>query len=104
MSYQNQSDKDHLDIILGPPAQDKLIETVHIYASKHDVSIDKAWSECAKNTANNLMKPNNNGFNAFSNERAILKQRRGFTTIKLIYPPTNKFKQFIVRFMTWRIQ
>ena len=67
MSYQNQSDKDHLDIILGPPAQDKLIETVHIYASKHDVSIDKAWSECAKNTANNLMKPNNNGFNAFSN-------------------------------------
>ncbi len=44
------------------------------------------------------------GFNAFSNERAILKQRRGFTTIKLIYPPTNKFKRFIVRFMTWRIQ
>ena len=43
------------------------------------------------------------GFNAFSNERAILKQRRGFTTIKLIYPPTNKFKRFIVRFMTWRM-
>jgi aldehyde dehydrogenase (NAD+) len=43
------------------------------------------------------------GFNAFSNERAILKQRRGFTTIKLIYPRTNKFKRFIVRFMTWRM-
>ena len=43
------------------------------------------------------------GFNAFSNERAILKQRRGFTTIKLIYPPTNKLKRFIVRFMTWRM-
>ena len=43
------------------------------------------------------------GFNAFSNERAVLKQMRGFTTIKLIYPPTNKFKRFIVRFMTWRM-
>lgn len=43
------------------------------------------------------------GFNAFSNERAILKQRRGFTTIKLIYLPMNKFKRFIVRFMTWRM-
>ena len=43
------------------------------------------------------------GFNAFSNERAILKQRRGFTTIKLIYPPMNKFKRFIVKFMTWRM-
>ena len=43
------------------------------------------------------------GFNAFSNERAILKQRKTFTTIKLIYPPTNKLKRFIVRFMTWRM-
>jgi aldehyde dehydrogenase (NAD+) len=43
------------------------------------------------------------GFTAFSNERAILKQRKGFTTIKLIYPPTNKFKRFIIRFMTWRM-
>ncbi|MDG2227831.1 MAG: aldehyde dehydrogenase family protein [Flavobacteriales bacterium] len=43
------------------------------------------------------------GFTAFSNERAILKQKRGFTTIKLIYHPTNKFKRFVIRFMTWRM-
>ena len=43
------------------------------------------------------------GFTAFSNERAILKQKRGFTTIKLIYPPANKFKRFVIRFMTWRM-
>ena len=43
------------------------------------------------------------GFTAFSNERAILKQKRGFTTIKLNYPPANKFKRFVIRFMTWRM-
>ena len=43
------------------------------------------------------------GFTAFSNKRAILKQKRGFTTIKLIYPPANKFKRFVIRFMTWRM-
>jgi len=43
------------------------------------------------------------GYLAFSNERAILKQRKGFTTVKLIYPPMSKFKRFIVRFMTWRM-
>jgi aldehyde dehydrogenase (NAD+) len=42
-------------------------------------------------------------FNAFSNERAILKQRKRFTSIKLIYPPTNKLKRFIIKFMTWRM-
>ena len=67
MSYQNQSDKDHLDIILGPPVQEKLIESVHSYASDNDVSIDEAWSECIRNTADNLMKPMKNGFNSFSN-------------------------------------
>jgi len=43
------------------------------------------------------------GFNAFSNERAVLKQRKGFTTVKLIYPPMSKFKRFVIRFMTWRM-
>ncbi len=67
MSYQNQSDKDHLDIIIGPPGQGKLIDSVHDYAEKHNMSIDEAWSECLRNTANNLMKPNENGFNSFTN-------------------------------------
>ena len=67
MSYQDKSDKDHLDIILGPPVQEKLIESVHSYASDNNVSIDEAWSECTRNTADNLMKPTANGFNCFTN-------------------------------------
>jgi len=67
MSYQDKSDIDHLDIILGPPVQEKLIESVHSYASDNNVSIDEAWSECTRNTADNLMKPTKNGFNSFSN-------------------------------------
>ena len=67
MSYQNQSDKDHLDIIIGPPGQDELIDSVHYYATLNDMSIDEAWSECLKNTADNLMKANKNGFNSFTN-------------------------------------
>ena len=67
MSQQNQSDKDHLDIIIGPPGQEELIDSVHDYAEKHNMSIDDAWSECVRNTANNLMKPNENGFNSFTN-------------------------------------
>ena len=67
MSQQNQSDKDHLDIIIGPPAQEKLIDSIHNYAEKHDISIDEAWSKCLENTADNLMKPIANGFNSFTN-------------------------------------
>ena len=67
MSYQNQSDKDHLDIIIGPPGQEELIDSVHDYAEKHNTTIDEAWSECIRNTADNLMKPNENGFNSFTN-------------------------------------
>ena len=67
MSQQNQSDKDHLDIIIGPPAQEKLIDSIHNYAEKHDMSIDEAWSKCLENTADNLMKPIANGFNSFTN-------------------------------------
>ncbi len=44
------------------------------------------------------------GFLAFSNERAVLKQRLGFTMAKLAYPPyTSKFKKWLIRFVTWRI-
>ncbi|WP_037574467.1 aldehyde dehydrogenase family protein [Sporocytophaga myxococcoides] len=39
------------------------------------------------------------GFKAFSNEKAILKQRVGFTAAKLIYPPYNKKVKFIIRFI-----
>ena len=67
MSHQDKSDKDHLDIILGPPVQEKLIESVHSYASTNNVSIDEAWSECIRNTADNLMKPMKNSFNGFTN-------------------------------------
>ena len=67
MSYQNQSDKDHLDIIIGPPGQEKLIDSVHYYAEKHNMTIDEAWSKCLENTADNLMKPIANGFNSFTN-------------------------------------
>lgn len=42
------------------------------------------------------------GFEAFSNERAILKQRVGFTGIKLIYPPYNdKVRKYIKMFFKW---
>ena len=67
MSHQDTSDKDHLDIILGPPVQEKLIESVHSYASTNNVSIDEAWSVCTRNTADNFMKPTANGFNCFTN-------------------------------------
>ncbi|MBP9084011.1 MAG: aldehyde dehydrogenase family protein [Bacteroidia bacterium] len=36
------------------------------------------------------------GFQAFSNERVYFKQRIGFTTAKLLYPPYNKWKQRLV--------
>jgi len=67
MSQRNKSDKDHLDIIIGPPGQEKLIDSIHNYAEKHNTSIDEAWSKCIRNTAENLMKPNENGFNSFTN-------------------------------------
>lgn len=41
------------------------------------------------------------GYKEFTNERAILKQMRGFTTAQLIYPPFNGFKRFVVKLVTW---
>jgi aldehyde dehydrogenase (NAD+) len=42
------------------------------------------------------------GFLAFSNERAVLKQRTGFTTIKMLYPPyTAKVKRIIDLTLKW---
>lgn len=41
------------------------------------------------------------GYDQFTNERSIFTQRRGFTTVKLIHPPYNNFKRFVLKFMTW---
>ncbi len=41
------------------------------------------------------------GFDAFSNQRAVLKQRTGFTTPKLIYPPFTSLKRRILKILTW---
>lgn len=39
------------------------------------------------------------GFIAFSNEKAILKQRTGLTMAKSVYPPYSKFKNFMINLM-----
>lgn len=39
------------------------------------------------------------GFIAFSNEKAVLKQRRGLTMTKTVYPPYSGFKKFMIDFM-----
>ena len=57
MSQQNQSDKDHLDIIIGPPGQERLIDSLYRCAEKHNMTIDEAWSKHVENKADNLMKP-----------------------------------------------
>ncbi|MEQ8907190.1 aldehyde dehydrogenase family protein [Ekhidna sp.] len=39
------------------------------------------------------------GFIAFSNEKAIVKQRKGLTMAKTVYPPYSAFKKFMIDFM-----
>lgn len=42
------------------------------------------------------------GFMDFSNQKAVLKQRTGFTSIKMIYPPyTDKVKRLVKLFVRW---
>ena len=48
MSYQNQFVKDHLDIIIGPPGQEKLIDSLYLCAEKHNMCIDEAWKDWLK--------------------------------------------------------
>ena len=43
------------------------------------------------------------GFLEFSNERSVVRQRVGFTTAKMIYPPYTKLKRKIIHFLTWRL-
>ena len=39
------------------------------------------------------------GFVAFSNEKAIVKQRRGLTMAKIVYPPYSSFKKFMINLL-----
>lgn len=41
------------------------------------------------------------GFLEFTNQRAVLKQRRKLTTSQLIYPKYNYIKNLIIQFITW---
>ena len=43
------------------------------------------------------------GFQAFSNERAVLKQNVGVTTAKLIYPPFTGLKRKLIDIVTWKM-
>ncbi len=43
------------------------------------------------------------GFQEFSNQRAVLKQRVGLTSPKMIYPPYTGFKKKVIKFLTWNV-
>ena len=43
------------------------------------------------------------GYIEFSNQRAVLKQRIGLTSLKLIFPPYTNFKRKLIRFITFRL-
>lgn len=41
------------------------------------------------------------GFDEFTNHKPIVKQRVGFTTSSLVYPPFTPFKRFVIKAITW---
>lgn len=43
------------------------------------------------------------GFYEFSNLKSVLKQRVGFTSLKMIYPPYTNFKKKLIRFIRFRL-
>ena len=43
------------------------------------------------------------GFYEFSNLKSVLKQRVGFTSLKMIYPPYTNFKKKLIRFISFRL-
>jgi aldehyde dehydrogenase (NAD+) len=43
------------------------------------------------------------GFFEFSNQRSVLKQRIGLTSLKKIFPPYTNFKRKLIRFITFRL-
>jgi len=66
MSYQNQSESDHLEIIVGPPGTDKLINSVHNVAAAQNITLDDAWTVYVKLMAEKFIKPNEYGLRDFS--------------------------------------
>ena len=66
MSYQNQSDSHHLSIIIGPPGQENIINSVHNFAAKQDISLDDAWTVYVKSKADYFIEPNKSGLTYFS--------------------------------------
>ena len=75
MSYQNQSDSDHLSIIVGPPGPENIINSVHNFAAKHDIPLDDAWTVYVKSKADYFIEPDESGLSYFSEMFTdILKQ------------------------------
>jgi len=66
MSYQDQSDKDHLDIIIGPPSQEKLVDAIHNNAVINEITVDEAWSNLVREMADNFIKQDEAGLSFFS--------------------------------------
>ena len=66
MSYQNQSDSDHLSIIVGPPGPENIINSVHNFAAKHDIPLDDAWTVYVKSKADYFIEPDDSGLSYFS--------------------------------------
>ena len=66
MSYQNQSDSHHLSIIVGPPGQENIINSVHNFAAKQDISLDDAWTVYVKSKADYFIEPDESGLCYFS--------------------------------------
>ena len=66
MSYQNQSDSDHLSIIVGPPGPENIINSVHNFAAKHDISLDDALTVYVKSKADYFIEPDDSGLSYFS--------------------------------------
>ena len=66
MSYQNQSDKDHLTIIAGPPGPDDLVDSVHKFSVEHNISLDDAWTRYIKMFADGFIEPDESGLSNFS--------------------------------------
>ena len=66
MSNQNQSDSDHLSIIVGPPGPENIINSVHNFAAKHDISLDDAWTVYVKSKADYFIEPDDLGLSYFS--------------------------------------
>ena len=66
MSYQNQSDSDHLSIIVGPPGPENIINSIHNFAAKHDIPLDDAWTVYVKSKADYFIEPDDSGLSYFS--------------------------------------